>query len=92
MATVIALETWAGRRYYRVEVVGETPKRIRVKVTHPGGVRFPGGRYVPQGKTTLVPKYALRDLPEGTEKIEHNVYEGRIYGYGCGESSRRLAQ
>ena len=45
-AKCIALDTWAGRRYYAVEVVGETPKKVRIRVLTPGGVMLPNRRYV----------------------------------------------
>ena len=34
----IVLDTWAGRRYYAVEVIGETPKKVRVRILTQGGV------------------------------------------------------
>jgi hypothetical protein len=55
----IALDTWAGRRYYAVEVVGETPKKARVRILVPDGVMLPGGRYARYGEVVLVPKYAV---------------------------------
>ena len=60
----IVLDTWAGRRYYAVEVVGETPKKMRVRILTPGGVMRPGRRYLNCGDTLLVPKQAVVDAPK----------------------------
>ena len=51
----IALDTWAGRRYYLVDVIGETPKKARVRILAAGGVMLPGRRYVQYGEEVLVP-------------------------------------
>ena len=56
------LDTWAGCRYYAVEIVGQTPKKVRVRVLTPGGFMLPGRRYVHCGETVLVPKDAVVDL------------------------------
>jgi hypothetical protein len=64
----LVLDTWAGRRYYAVELVGQTPKKTRVRVLTPGGVMLPGRRYVNCGETVLVPKHAVVDLPKDTHK------------------------
>lgn len=66
----LVLDTWAGRRYYAVELVGQTPKKTRVRVLTPGGVMLPGRRYVNCGETVLVPKHAVVDLPKDTHKVE----------------------
>ena len=78
----IVLDTWAGRRYYAVEVVGETPKKFRVRVLTPGGVMLPGRRYVNCGETVLVPKTAIADISKDDRKIEQGYYCGHLYGYG----------
>jgi hypothetical protein len=59
----ITLETWAGRLYHPVEVVGETPKKARVRILTPGGVMLPGRRYARFNDVVLVPKHALSELP-----------------------------
>ncbi len=59
----IVLDTWAGRRYYAVKVLGETPKKTRVLVLTPGGVMLPSRRYFNCGEVALVPKHAIRDIP-----------------------------
>lgn len=78
----VVLDTWAGRRYYAVEVVGETPKKARVRILTPGGVMLPGRRYVNCGETVLVPKHALSDLPAHAHKVEQGYYDGHVGGYG----------
>lgn len=77
----LVLDTWAGRRYYAVEVVGETPKKVRVRILTPGGVMLPGRRFVNCNETVLVPKHALSDTP-ADHKVEHGYYDGRVGGYG----------
>lgn len=57
----LVLDTWAGRRYYAVELVGQTPKKARVRILTPGGVILPGCRHVNYGETVLVPKHAIVD-------------------------------
>lgn len=59
----IVLDTWAGRRYHLVEVIGETPMRARVRILTPGGVMLPGRRHAHCGAIVLVPKHALSELP-----------------------------
>lgn len=78
----IVLDTWAGRRYYAVEVVGETPKKARVRILTPGGVMLPGRRYVQCGKVALVPKHAIKDTPGDAHKVEQGYYDGHVDGYG----------
>ena len=77
----LVLNTWAGRRYYAAELVGQTPKKTRVRILTPGGVMLPGRRYVNYGETVLVPKYAVVDLPKETYKVEQGYYDGHVYGY-----------
>ncbi|MBA4252267.1 MAG: hypothetical protein C0442_11175 [Chlorobiaceae bacterium] len=76
----IALNTWAGRRYYPVDIIGETQKKLRVQILNYGGVMLPGRRYVPAGESCLVPKNAVVDMPYG--KHEDGYYDGYISGYG----------
>lgn len=78
----IVLDTWAGRRYYPVDVIGETPKKTRVRILAAGGVMLPGRRYVQYGEEVLVPKHAVVDLPADEHKIEHGYYDGHVAGYG----------
>lgn len=81
-AKAIVLDTWAGRRYYPVEVVGETPKKARIKILAQGGVMLPGRRYLNYGEEALVPKHAVVDLPAQQHKIEQGYYDGHVLGYG----------
>ena len=78
----IVLDTWAGRRYYAVEVVGETPNKARVRILTPGGVRLPGRRYAECNDIVLVPKHAISDLPADANKVEQGYYPGHVSGYG----------
>ncbi len=81
-AKCIILDTWAGRRYYAVEVVGETPKKARFRILTPGGVMLPGRRYVHCNDIVLVPKHALSELPADAHKIEPGYYDGHVGGFG----------
>lgn len=72
---VVAINTWAGRRTYEVEVVGETKKRYRVKALQ--YMMLPGRRFVSEGQVVLVPKTAVG---EGVP-TECGAYTGGIYGY-----------
>lgn len=52
----VALETWAGRSLHRVTVLGETPKRYRVRYEEDA----PGyAGYRRRGTVHLVPKHAV---------------------------------
>lgn len=54
----VHLDGWAGRTKQPVEVIGETPKRYRVKAI--GKVHLAGRcRVLLDGETALVPKYAI---------------------------------
>lgn len=78
----LVLDTWAGRRYYAVELVSETPKKARVRVLTLGGVMLPGRRYVNCGEIVLVPKHAVVDCPKAAHKVEEGYYDGHVDGYG----------
>lgn len=78
----VVLDTWAGRRYYAVEVLGETAKKMRVRIVAPGGVMLPGRRYISCGDETLVPKHAVAELPTEQHKLEQGYYDGHVAGYG----------
>jgi len=59
METFIATQGWEGLNYIPVEVVGETPKKVRVKLLR--DCRLPGrNRSGKKGQVVLVPKTALR--------------------------------
>lgn len=63
----LVLDTWAGRRYHAVELVGQTPKKARVRILTPDGIMLPGHRYVHCGETVLVPKHAVWDIDYRTD-------------------------
>ncbi len=86
----VVLDTWAGRRYYAVEVVGETPQKVRVRILTQGGVMLPGRRYVNCGEVALVPKHAVVDLPAEEHKIEQGYYDGHVAGYGGVGDARKV--
>lgn len=78
----LVLDTFAGRRYYAVEVVSETPKKFRIRILTNGGVMLPGRRYVHCGDDVFVPKHAVVDLPAKQHVIEQGYYDGHVAGYG----------
>lgn len=55
---VLCMDGWAGRSEQPVVVVGETPKRYRIRATE--RTRLPGNRWIEAGETTLVPRYAVK--------------------------------
>lgn len=88
--TAIALITWGGTRYYAVEVLERTPAKTRVSLTHslgPEMLKTPSGRIHHRGGTFLVPKDAIRYVK--ADKLERDLYEGRVYGYGGTIDARR---
>lgn len=59
MQTFIAIDGWAGLDYIPVEVMGETPKKFRVKLLR--DCQLPGrNRKGKTGQVILVPKPVLR--------------------------------
>ncbi len=56
--TYLRLNSWAGRERVPVEIVGETPKRYRVKLLE--AARLPGNRQHAAGDVVLVPRYAVQ--------------------------------
>lgn len=59
---VILLSGWGGRSEQQVLVVGETPKRYRIKATR--RTKLAGrSRWIGTGDTALVPKHAVRFAP-----------------------------
>jgi hypothetical protein len=57
----LCFNDWAGVRQVPVEVVGETPKRWRIRAPGPDSVRLAGRRRcLKPGKTALVPKTAVQ--------------------------------
>lgn len=53
----LLLDGWAGRERHKVEVIGETPKRYRVRLL--ADTRLPSNRQHKAGDVVLVPKYAV---------------------------------
>lgn len=79
---IVAVNSWAGRFEYAVSVIGETPKRYRVRWID--GWHSSRWRSFAAGDVTLVPKYAVRFTPEldrcvlaGCERMrgEHGVFD-----------------
>jgi hypothetical protein len=62
MTTHLRLNSWAGRECIPVEIVGETPKRYRVKLLE--AARLPGNRQHAAGDVVLVPRYAVQQQGE----------------------------
>jgi len=60
---VLALDTWAGRVYVPVTVVGRTPRRVRVRLLV--DAVLPSRRRSRAGDVVLVPSAALRVWREG---------------------------
>jgi hypothetical protein len=61
-AGYLQLDGWAGRTQQRVEVVGRTAKRVRIKAL--GLTRLAGRRrWLAAGETALVPAHAVTDAP-----------------------------
>ncbi len=58
----IALDTWAGRRYHPVEVLGVTPKKLWVRILAPDGALLPGRRFARCGDQVLIPKHAVCEV------------------------------
>lgn len=59
MRGILLLDGWEGRTETPVEVIGETPKKYRIRAIQRTKL---GGRYrwIDVGDTALVPKYAVR--------------------------------
>lgn len=53
---VLILNTYAGRREYPILIIGETPKKFRVKILSQTNVILPGRRIANYGDIILVPK------------------------------------
>ena len=54
----LLMDDWAGRHSVECEVIGETPKRYRIKLLQ--DARLPGNRQREAGDVVLVPKHAVR--------------------------------
>lgn len=58
----VVLQGWAGIHYVAVEIVGETPKRIRVRILEERAKLAGRQRWASYGDIVLVPKYAVVDI------------------------------
>ena len=59
MNGLLCLNGWAGRTETPVEIVGETPKRYRIRASQ--RTKLAGrNRWLESGETVLVPKSAVR--------------------------------
>lgn len=59
---VLVLDGYAGRTETTVVIVGETPKRFRIRPTGTVAVKLGGcERWLLAGQTALVPKTAIRE-------------------------------
>lgn len=56
---ILKIDSWAGRRQYAIEIVGETRTRYRVRVLEQPGIMLPGRRWKAYGETALVPRHAV---------------------------------
>lgn len=62
-AGVMHLTGWCGNVSHPVTIIGETPKRYRVRLH--ADMRLPGRRYGKAGDVLLVPKRAVECDSEG---------------------------
>jgi len=77
----LVLNTYAGRREHSVEIVGETPKKYRVRFTD--NFPLPGRRWAEAGSVTLVPKSAVTRQPEASrQELEQEIAEKWQAKYG----------
>lgn len=54
----LLMDGWAGRTEQAVMVIGETPKKFRIKAVM--RTKLGGARWIYTGETALVPKHAVR--------------------------------
>ena len=54
----LLMDDWAGRHSVECEVIGETPKRYRIKLQQ--DALLPSRRHCKAGDVMLVPKHAVR--------------------------------
>lgn len=59
------LDSWAGRTSKRVDVIGETPQRYRVRLLE--DIPLKGWQL---GDVRLVPKYAVTIDPPGAQEVQ----------------------
>lgn len=82
--SALALITWAGTRYFAIDVIRRTAQKVHIALTHrlsPAFVKLPSGKlHYREEKSFLVPKEGVRMVEE--QKCETDGYEGAVYGYG----------
>ena len=94
MNAVLCLNGWEGRTETPVEIVGETPKRYRIRANK--RIKLAGrNRWLEIGQTALVPKYAVRptkrapDAPKSAPVCTCSMDDG-IHEWNCAlEKARR---
>lgn len=65
----LQLDGWEGRTQQPVEIVGQTPKRFRIRAGR--RTRLAGRRYLGPDDEALVPRYAVTVEPvAGVERCE----------------------
>lgn len=77
----LVLVGWHGRAEQRVEIVGQTPKRLRIRAIE--RTRLAGPRWLEPGQTALVPTRAVLDNCEACGGRRGGVpgNENRVNGY-----------
>jgi len=89
----LLLDGWEGRTRQQVEVIGQTPKRYRIRAID--RTRLAGPRWLNPGETALVPKTAMRDNcakchgKRGGVPGNENVVNGLTLCDHCSQESGR---
>lgn len=55
---ILCIDGWAGRTETPVLIIGETPKRYRIRAIE--RTKLAGARWLYRGETALVPKSAIK--------------------------------
>jgi hypothetical protein len=71
----LLMDDWAGRHSVECEVIGETPKRYRIKLL--ADAQLPSRRSCKAGDVVLVPKYAVRLDSKQSGATSGNTSENR---------------
>lgn len=66
MQASLLLDSWAGRREVPIEVLGETPKRYRVRLL--SDAMLPRRGHIQAGEIVLVPKHAVSFPQKGDQE------------------------
>ena len=61
-AAYLGLTGWHGIVWHPVIIIGETPKKYRIRITE--DLRFPGGQHHSAGSVVLVPKHSIKQKEE----------------------------